>query len=149
MTDTTARQGFREWLRTTFETPVKLQFGESQMLEAKTLNLAQGGMFVPMKQPKPVGTLVRFELELPDSRASVAGFGEVVWLRVRNEGPELPPGVGIQFRYLSDVDRQRIREVAQLIVADATKREAAAEAAALAAATPRPAMATASRAATG
>jgi hypothetical protein len=87
---------------------VRLLFGQNERFDGETLNLSPGGFFVPMKQPKPIGTLVRFELLLHDGGKPLAGFGEVVWLRVRSERPEEPVGCAIQLRYLADQDLARI-----------------------------------------
>ncbi len=113
MSDSTPRHGFREWARAPLEYPVRLYFGETERVEARTINLSAGGFFVPMRPVKPVGTLLRFELELPDQPA-VSGFGEVVWLRVRAESGHRPAGLGVRFRYLEDPAREAIRAVVAL-----------------------------------
>ncbi|HEX4954007.1 MAG TPA: PilZ domain-containing protein [Thermoanaerobaculia bacterium] len=110
MSDSTPRHGFREWARAPLEYPVRLYFGEAEVVEARTINLSAGGFFVPMRPVKPVGTLLRFELELPD-QVAVAGFGEVVWLRVRAESGHRPAGLGVRYRYLEDPAREAIRSV--------------------------------------
>jgi len=91
---------FRESTRTPLTTDVHLQFGETEAMIGRTADLSAGGMFVAARSPKPVGTLVRFEILLTDVEQPLMGFGEVVWIRVRREGPNRLPGMGIQFRYL-------------------------------------------------
>jgi uncharacterized protein (TIGR02266 family) len=92
--------------------------------DGSTADVSAGGMFVNLADPKPVGTRLRFWLTLPDQPEPISGFGEVVWIRVANAGPESPRGVGIEFRYLADPDRERIRsEVARIVVREGLPRE--------------------------
>jgi uncharacterized protein (TIGR02266 family) len=101
---------FRDKTRAPLEVPVRLQldsFAEPE--NGFTANVSPGGMFVAQADPKPVGTRVRFWLELPGETEPVPGFGEVVWLRPVQTSAERPPGMGIEFRYLDDKDQDRIR----------------------------------------
>lgn len=67
-------------------------------------------MFVQGKTPRPVGTLLRFELMLADGEP-IKGVGEVVWIRPRSQGPEAPSGMGIQFGHVDDSDREILKAV--------------------------------------
>lgn len=92
---------FREHTRAPLEVPVRLKFDSfGQMRPGFGANVSRGGMFVSCAEPHPVGTLLRFELELSPSSAPVAGLGEVVWIRLKQRNLKHPPGMGIQFRHL-------------------------------------------------
>ena len=100
---------FREHTRAPLVAAVRLQldsFAEPE--EGFTANVSAGGMFVQLRDPKPVGTRLRFWLTLPDQEQPASGYGEVVWIRVRRPAQGGSSGVGIEFRYLSDQDRERI-----------------------------------------
>jgi Tfp pilus assembly protein PilZ len=72
-------------------------------------------MFIPGKNPRPVGTLLRFELRL-DEEEPIKGVGEVVWIRPRSQGPEAPSGMGIQFGHIDESNRDRlVRAVLQAL----------------------------------
>ncbi len=108
---------FREHTRAPLVTQVRLQFDSfDQPEEGFTADVSVGGMFVTMVKPKPVGTRLRFWLTLPDGGEPVAGYAEVVWMRVSSQGAGRPRGMGIEFRYLENADRERIRAVVERIV---------------------------------
>lgn len=71
-------------------------------------NLSIGGMFVQGRNPRPVGTLLRFELQLGEGEP-IRGVGEVVWIRAHSLGPEVPSGMGVQFGHLDETNRDRLR----------------------------------------
>jgi len=76
--------------------------------KAHTGNISIGGMFVEGENPRPVGTLVRFELRL-DTGEPIKGVGEVVWIRPHSQGPEAPSGMGIQFGHLEESPHARLK----------------------------------------
>ena len=91
--------------------PVRLQFDAlKEVQECFTGNLSIGGMFVAAKSPRPVGTLLRFELDL-DSGEPIKGLGEIVWMRPRSLGEGAPSGFGVQFGHLEESDRERLQAV--------------------------------------
>jgi len=88
--------------------PVRLQFDAlEEPQDGYTANISTGGMFIPGKNPRPVGTLLRFELRL-DEEEPIKGVGEVVWIRPRSQGPEAPSGMGIQFGHVDESNRDRL-----------------------------------------
>lgn len=88
---------------------VRLQFDTQEPpQEGRTANLSTGGMFVQSKNPRPVGTLLRFELMLGDGEP-IKGVGEIVWIRPRPQGPEAPSGMGVQFGHLGESNHARLR----------------------------------------
>jgi len=60
-----------------------------------TANVSLDGLFILGSNPRPVGTKVRFELHIQRDAQPVRGFGEVRWIRVRDEGLGRPAGMGI------------------------------------------------------
>lgn len=110
MPDIPPRRPNRNLARTPFQTEIRLQFGNNRELTTTTVDLSSAGAFAAAKPPQPVGTLVRFQIPLTDGQPPVAGYGEVVWIRVRDDGRERPAGMGIQFRYLDGNGDVRLRE---------------------------------------
>lgn len=87
---------------------VRLQFDAlEEAQEGFTANLSIGGMFVQTTNPRPVGTLLRFELDLGEAEP-IRGVGEIVWIRVHSLGPDAPSGFGIQFGHLNEANRARL-----------------------------------------
>ncbi len=107
---TAPERPFREHTRAPLEAAVTLQFEAFAEPEAGfTANVSTGGMFVPSAKPPPVGTRLRFEVELEHGAPPVRGLGEVVWIRLQSKGPDQPRGMGIQFRYLDPESGRRLR----------------------------------------
>jgi uncharacterized protein (TIGR02266 family) len=103
---------FRKSTRAPLVAPVDLQYaGFKEKETVYTANISVDGMFIQTDMPKPVGVSLRFELHVHKSGDPIRGFGEVAWLRVRNEGPGAPAGMGIQFRYVEENSQQALRKV--------------------------------------
>lgn len=87
---------------------VKLQFDDSvDAVDGVCHNVSIGGMHVVADNPRPQGSLVRFELAI-DEAISIRGLGEVVWMRSGSAGPGRDAGMGVKFRFLEQRDRQTI-----------------------------------------
>ena len=67
---------------------------------ARTADISIGGFFFALPKPPPVGTMVKFALDL-DGKV-VRGFGEVVWIRLYERNFERSEGMGVQFRHFRD-----------------------------------------------
>lgn len=111
-------QYFRESTRAPLRTQVTLQVDAFKDPEPGfTGNLSLGGMFVELAKPVPVGTIVKFELELESAGDKVQGTAEVVWIRPDRTSGDKPTGVGLQFRHLQGdgdaVVRQAVEEILQ------------------------------------
>ena len=74
-----------------------------------TADVSESGMFVETFRPEPIGSLIKFELQLSEAGAVVRGVGEVVWIRLRDQGPRSPAGMGIRFGHLSDRARLALK----------------------------------------
>lgn len=72
--------------------------------QTRVEDLGEGGAFVDTPVPLPEGTEIDFKLELPGEETPVVGQAVVRW-----QQPTV--GMGIEFKHLSDADRERIRFV--------------------------------------
>ena len=72
---------------------------EEEFVENFATNVSKGGIFIQCREPKPKGTVVRFEIRLKGGQAVIRGRGEVVWARTRDpKSPKpRPPGMGLKF----------------------------------------------------
>ncbi|MEJ2086067.1 MAG: PilZ domain-containing protein [Acidobacteriota bacterium] len=103
-------QYFRESTRAPLRSQVTLQVDAFKDPEpAHTGNLSLGGMFVELEKPVPVGTIVKFELDLESSPTTVRGTAEVVWIRIERVAAEKPAGVGLQFRHFEGDGKALVR----------------------------------------
>jgi uncharacterized protein (TIGR02266 family) len=109
----TSHTGFRTHTRAPLAARVTLRFDDHpELVYAHTANVSEGGMFVAMTNPRPVGTLVRFELHLSAVEAAT-GLAEVVWIRVRGGEPAWPVGMGMQYRQLDGAGAELLRKHVQ------------------------------------
>ncbi len=88
--------------------------GEDAEVVAQTRDLATGGMFVAVPEPRPVGTAMGFRVELGtgDAPDVVEGEAVVVWLREEPAGPDQPAGMGMRF---TRVETPGVERLAMLI----------------------------------
>lgn len=113
---------FRKSTRAALVAPVDLQYaGFKEKETVYTANISVDGMFIQTTTPKPVGVSLRFELHVHKNADPIRGFGEVAWLRIRDQGAGAPAGMGIQFRYVEEKCQQALRQtVANTIRASST-----------------------------
>jgi uncharacterized protein (TIGR02266 family) len=91
---------FRESTRAPLQAAATIQIDAfSETLTGFTANVSKGGMFVAMKDLPPVGSIVRFQVELGEPTQTISGTAEVVWMRTQ-AAPKAPTGVGLQFRFI-------------------------------------------------
>ena len=103
---------FRDTTRAPYRSQVNVRFDRfGGDVVAHTADISMEGMFLQSETPRPVGTLVQFELQLDDGQDVIQGLGDVVWVRVQSQGIEKPTGMGIQFRYIDSQSRDRIRRI--------------------------------------
>lgn len=103
---------FRDTTRAPYSSEVNVRYDRfGGDVIAETADLSMEGMFIRSDEPRPVGTLVQFEISLSDGQEMVQGLGDVVWIRVEAQGAERPKGMGIQFRYIDTASRERIRRI--------------------------------------
>ena len=84
--------------RIELEQPVSVKFERfDEFVTEVSKNLSRTGMFIAAERPQPTGSRFDFILQLGDDFKMVQGRAEVVWTRLKSEGRELPPGMGIRF----------------------------------------------------
>lgn len=95
----------RSATRAPIEVDVRVQFDDSlEVYVGRCYNISIGGLFLEIDQTRPHGSLVRFEVGLPEG--SVRGLAEVVWSQATIPGRA--GGLGLKFRFLEQRDRQLI-----------------------------------------
>jgi molecular chaperone DnaK len=111
-------------------TPVGLLFRLSygtvdEFVERFASNISRGGVFIRTREPRPVGTVLAFELRLQGGEPALKGRGVVRWIQPEKPGahPPASPGMGVQFLELD----ARSREIVDWIVASKEKPRAAPE----------------------
>src|SRR2546429_27646 len=73
-------------------------------------NISHGGLFLSSKQPKPVGTEVRFELLLANGDPAIKGEGRVAWIKDFDpDEPQAAHGMGIKFTKLIGKSRDVLK----------------------------------------
>ena len=82
------------------ERAVQIQIAGRVDAMAVTANVSAGGLFVKMPDPPPVGTRVKFALDL--GARAVRGHAEVAWIRLRRLDRDGPRGMGLRIVFLLD-----------------------------------------------
>jgi uncharacterized protein (TIGR02266 family) len=77
--------------------------------ETQSVNISRSGMFVSCADPRPVGTIIDFELALADGLSLLRGKGEVV----RVTGTPVA-GMGVRFRELDEEARRFLDRIVQV-----------------------------------
>ncbi len=112
--------------RVPIERPIAIRFDRfDDFVEEVSVNLSTSGMFIQTRDPRPPGSVFNFQFQLGEDFSLIEGRAEVVWRRRQSEGPEKPPGMGVQFVNL-DVASQRLID---RLIAQRLEAAAAAEAA--------------------
>ena len=89
---------------------VKYQDAEGKEVEAFTVTVGGGGLFIETFAPLPVCQEISIELHLPGAANKTALKGTVVWSRTEYaEG--FSPGMGIRFTRVSRQDQAKVNEL--------------------------------------
>ena len=90
---------------------IKLKYPDVEtFIQKYAVNISRGGIFIATKQPKPVGTFVKFEFLLSDAGSSsiIRGEGQVQWTKEYDPAhPMKAHGMGVKFSRL-DADSQSV-----------------------------------------
>lgn len=65
-------------------------------------NISLTGMFIKTEAPKLPGSIFIFEIWLGDEHRLVHGLGEVMWVRMEDQGTDRPSGMGVRFLKIDD-----------------------------------------------
>jgi molecular chaperone DnaK len=93
---------------------LKLSYGTiDELVEKFASNVSRGGVFIRTREPKPVGTLLAFELRLQGGEPVMKGQGIVRWIRLEEPGahPPAAPGMGVQFLELDERSRELVERM--------------------------------------
>jgi type IV pilus assembly protein PilZ len=85
-----------------------------------TKNISRGGTFIATERPLPVGTEFVFALGVPSLPQALRLRGKVIWITTVNDAsPANPAGMGIEFQYRDDAERQQKEAaVERLLIAE-------------------------------
>jgi uncharacterized protein (TIGR02266 family) len=89
---------------------IKLKYPDVEtFIQKYAVNISRGGIFIATRQPKPVGTALKFEFLLGESAISIIrGEGQVLWTREFDpDQPTKAHGMGVRFTKL-DAESQAI-----------------------------------------
>lgn len=94
---------------------IKLRYPDVDTFVQKyAVNVSRGGIFIATRQPKPIGTFLRFEFLLADATSIIRGEGQVQWTKeVDPEHPARAHGMGIKFTRLDRKSQALIDRVLQ------------------------------------
>jgi uncharacterized protein (TIGR02266 family) len=86
---------------------VRLKYPDVDMFtERFAPNVTRGGIFLASRDPRPVGTVVRFEVSLVSGAPVLVGKGRVTWTKAHDPNePNKPYGMGVQFIELDRASR--------------------------------------------
>jgi len=97
--------------RATTSMRIKLKYPDVEtFIQKYAVNISRGGIFIATKQPKPTGTVVRFEFLLGNAEQTslIRGEGVVQWTREYDPStPTKAHGMGVKFTRL-DAESQMI-----------------------------------------
>ena len=100
----------RKFSRAPLSLAVKYQDAEGKEVEAFTVTVGGGGLFIETFAPLPVYQEISIELHLPGAANKTMLKGTVVWSRTEYaEG--FSPGMGIRFTRVSRQDQAKINEL--------------------------------------
>jgi uncharacterized protein (TIGR02266 family) len=75
-------------------------------IERFASNVTRGGIFIASREPRPVGSEVRFEVQLMNGTAVLTGEGRVTWVKEFNPAePQRAHGMGVQFTVVDPASR--------------------------------------------
>src|SRR3954469_12764329 len=93
---------------------VRLAFGDlGEFVERYAVNISDGGIFIRSREPRPVGSKLRFELHLRTGEVVFAGEGTVRWRQLPDGRGLGLSGMGLQFDNLTDESRRILDEILQ------------------------------------
>lgn len=100
----------RNFSRAPLALAVKYQNAEGKEVEAFTVTVGGGGLFIETFAPLPVDQEISIEVHLPGVANKTVLKGTVVWSRTEYaEGAS--PGMGVRFTRVSRQDQAKINEL--------------------------------------
>ncbi len=75
-------------------------------------NVTRGGIFLASRDPRPVGSLIRFEVSLLSGTVALSGEGKVTWVKPFDPAtPTRPHGMGVSFTLIDPDSREMFRQL--------------------------------------
>jgi DNA-binding response OmpR family regulator len=107
----------RKHLRCTFESTVTLFYRDVEM-DTQAVNLSEGGIFVRLSPPLPVGSDLEVAVPLNDGTRTFPG--KVIYINDGKAAPELklPVGMAVEFRGARHEDLAALSEFVKLFLED-------------------------------
>lgn len=92
---------------------VRLKYPDvDTFIERFAPNVTRGGLFLASRDPRPVGSVLRFEVLLMSGTPVLTGEGRVTWVREYNPAePQRPHGMGVQFLYVDPDTRPTLERL--------------------------------------
>jgi uncharacterized protein (TIGR02266 family) len=89
---------------------IKLKYPDvDTFIQRYSVNISRGGIFIATRNPKPVGTVLRFEFQLATAAPIIRGEGQVIWIKPFDpEQPKKVHGMGVRFTRLDAESRNLI-----------------------------------------
>lgn len=95
--------------RIRFEEEIAVRFPHfEEFVTAYSRNISITGMFLQSDRPQPPGTTFNFQFTVTDDWQLISGKGEVVWVRLKDEGPDRPAGMGVRFLELDPQSKRLV-----------------------------------------
>jgi molecular chaperone DnaK len=92
---------------------VRLKYPDVETLvERFSANVTRGGIFLASRDPRPVGTAIRFEVSLLGGGVVLSGEGKVTWVKAYDPAaPTRPHGMGVSFTRLDSSCREMFKRL--------------------------------------
>lgn len=104
----------RQHNRASVATQVRIRIKDiDQFIEQNSSNLSTGGIYIPMRVPFPVGTILDLKIHFAQSTRTVKVQGKVVRSIPQKRALSKPPGVAVEFVELDETARRFIGEVVE------------------------------------
>jgi uncharacterized protein (TIGR02266 family) len=83
-----------------------------EFVQRFAVNVTRTGMFVPSREPHPVGSTIQFEFVLVDGQIALSGEGTVTWVREFDPAETTRPhGMGIKFTTVAEASRPVLERI--------------------------------------
>jgi uncharacterized protein (TIGR02266 family) len=87
--------------------PLQIDVGvetESTFYVGFSGNISEGGLFIATHHLEPIGREIDLTLVLPDQERPLHLTGTVRWVREFSDTSDVPPGMGVRFEKISEID---------------------------------------------
>ena len=97
---------------------MRVQYGSPNALSKEGYSgiLGGGGIFVETVKPLPTGRKILLEFSLPAIPSPIRLEGLVVWVRSEFYPAGMKPGMGIEFKQVSENDRNKILDLVMRVL---------------------------------